>query len=333
MKELKMFEQPESEPTSRRLLDVAVGPHNRIGTGIASINQRWIIALIPAMAASFFLFGPAALRVFGLCAFFAVLLDVVSEKLAPSRDLTSNWSSVLLALLLGFMLPLNAPWWLILMGCFFMVIIGKKLFGGVGAYPAHPAVLSLAILQLSWPGRMDNTDALKNLDWQVTMIEPLRLLKSMGVSAEAQYHWYDLLLGHQVAGTADGMVLCIVLGGIFLLAAREIQWQLPAGFLIGLLGTATILHLLSPETFATPLFYLLSGGTLFMGLFLITDHTTSPVNRLPMFLCGILAGVLLILIRGYSKHVDGIVYAVLLVNLCSPLMDMIKSKVKGAEDV
>ena len=128
-------------------------------------------------------------------------------------------------------------------------------------------------------------------------------------------------------------VLFVLIGGIFLLLAREIQWQLPVGFIIGLLGTATLLHLSRPETFASPIFYLLSGGTLFMGFFLITDHTTSPVNRLPMFLYGILAGVLLILIRGYSKHVDGIAYAVLLLNLCSPLMDIIKPKVKGAEDV
>ena len=331
MKEIKMF-QPAPK-TESGMLDVAVGPHYRIGNGIAAVHQRWVIALIPAMAASLFFFGPAALRVFGLSVFFAVIIDLLAEKIAPSRDLTSNWSSVLLAIVFAFMLPLNAPWWLILTGCAFMVIVGKKIFGGIGAHPAHPAVLSIAILQLSWPLRMDNTAALKDIDWPVTMVEPLRLLKSMGTFAESQYNWLDLFLGRQVAATADGMVLFVLIGGVFLLFAREIQWQLPAGFFIGLLGSATLLHLSDPATFASPMFYLLSGGTLFMGFFLITDHTTSPVNRLPMFVYGILAGVLLILIRGYSKHADGIAYAVLLVNLCSPLMDMIKPKVKGAGDV
>ncbi|TKB27541.1 hypothetical protein FCL47_05235 [Desulfopila sp. IMCC35006] len=331
MKELKIVQLPT--PAKKPLLDVAVGPHYRHGSGIAQIQQCWVIALIPAMLASLYFFGPAALRVFGLCVCFSVGFDLLAEKLAPSRDLTSNWSSIVLALLLGFMLPLNAPWWLIMIGCFFMVIVGKKFFGGIGAHPAHPAVLSLAILQLSWPGRMDNTDALKNIDWSVTMIEPMRLLKTLGASAEGQYTWFDLLVGHQVAGTANGMVLFILLGGIFLLLAREIQWQLPVGFLIGLIGSATILHLTNPDVFATPVFYLLSGGTVFMGFFLITDHTTSPVNRTPMLLYGILGGVLLILIRGYSQHIDGIAYAILLLNLCSPLMDMIKPKIKGAEDV
>lgn len=331
MNEIKMFQQPS--PPETHMLDVAVGPHYRLGTGLAEIYQRWVIALVPAMAASCYFFGPAALRIFGLCVIFSVLIDVAAEKLAPSRDLTSNWSSVSLALLLAFMMPLNAPWWLILVGCLLMIGVGKKFFGGVGAYPAQPAVLAVAILQLSWPARMDHTGALKDLDWPVTMIEPLRLVKSMGAEAESYYHWLDLLLGRQVAGTAEGMVLFILIGGIFLLALREIQWQLPVGFLLGLLATAGVLHLSNPELFATPVFYLLSGGTLFMGLFLLTDHTTSPVNKLPLFLYGVLAGVLLMLIRGYSKHVDGIVFAVLLVNLCFPLLDMIKPKVKGAKHV
>lgn len=331
MKELKMFQQPAAP--EKDMLDVAVGPHHRVGNGLAEIYQRLVIGLVPAMAASIYFFGSGALRVFGMCVAFSLLVDVVAEKFAPSRDLTSNWSSVSLGLLLACMLPLNAPWWLMLVGCCLMVIVGKKFFGGVGAYPAHPAVLAVAVLQLSWPGRMDNTLALKDMDWSVALVEPLRMVKSMGASAEAHYNWLDLLIGRQVAGTGEGMVLFLLIGGLFLLLLRDIQWQIPLGFLLGVTVTATLLHLSDPATFASPLFYLLSGGTLFMGLFLLTDHTTSPVNRVPMVLYGVLAGVLLMLIRGYSKHVDGVVFAVLLANLCFPLLDMIKSKVKGGGDV
>ena len=331
MRELKMFGEPS--PTDRTMLDVAVGPHCRLGTGLAEIYQRWVIALVPAMVASLFYFGTGALRVFGLTVCFAVAIDFICEKLAPSRDLTSNWSSVSLALLLAFMFPVHAPWWLILVGCFMMIVVGKKFFGGVGAYPAQPAVLALAVLQLSWPQRMDYTAAMFNMDWSVTMVEPLKLAKTIGAAAAERYHWYDLLFGHQVAGVASGMVFFILLGGVLLFAMREIQWQAPAGFLVGLVATASVLYLSDPTTFASPMFHLLSGGTVFMGLFLITDHTNSPVNKTPLLLYGLLAGILLILIRGYSKHVDGIAFAVLLVNLCAPLLDMIKPKVKGAGNV
>ena len=330
MKELKSQQQPAR--LESKMLDVAVGPHYRLGTGLAGIYQRWVIALLPAIIASIYYFGTAALRVFGLCVCFAVVIDFIAEKLAPSRDLTSNWSSISLGLLFAFMLPLNAPWWLILIGCLCMIIVGKKFFGGVGAYPVQPAILATAILQLSWPGRMDYTAALKDLDWSVTMIEPLRLVKTLGAGAADQYQLSDLLFGYQVAGTANGMVLFILIGGLFLLLTREIQWQAPVGFLVGLIATATLLHMNAPATYAGPLFYLLSGGTAFMALFLITDHTTSPVNKLPLLLYGLLAGILLIFIRCYSQHVDGIAYAVLLVNLCAPLMDMIKPKVKGGRN-
>ena len=328
MKELKIFNPTPTTETD--MFDVAVGPHYRLGTGLAEIYQRWVMALVPALAASLYIFGPAALRVFGLCVCFSVLFDFISEKCAPSRDLTSNWSSVSLALMLAFMLPLNAPWWLIMIGCFVMVVAGKKLFGGVGAYPVQPAVLAIAVLQLSWPARMDYTAALKDIDWSVTMIEPLRLVKSVGATGAEHYDWYHLLFGYQVAGVANGMVFFILLGGLLLLLMREIQWQAPVGFLLGLVATAGLLQSTDPAAFASPIFYLLSGGTVFMGLFLITDHTTTPVNKTPLFLYGMLAGVLLILIRGYSRHIDGIAYAVLLVNLCAPLLDMIKPKPKGA---
>jgi len=330
MKELKMFDG--SLRTDSSMLDVAVGPHYRLGTGLAEIYQRWVMALLPAMAGSFFIFGPGVLRVFGLSVVFSVLFDFIAEKLAPSRDLTSNWSSVSLGLLLAFMLPINAPWWLIMIGSFLMIIVGKKLFGGVGAYPVQPAVLAVAILQLSWPNRMDYTAALKDIDWSMSVIEPLRLVKSVGAVGADSYPWYNLLFGHQVAGTGNGMVFFLLFSGLLLLLMREIKWQAPVGFMLGLLTTAGLLHFFDPATFASPLFYLLSGGTVFMGLFLITDHTNTPVNKTPMLLYGILAGVLLILIRGFSKHIDGVVYAVLLVNLCAPLLDMIKPKPKGVAD-
>jgi electron transport complex protein RnfD len=331
MKELKMFDP--TAPADAAMLDVAVGPHYRLGSGLAEIYQRWVMALLPAMAGSLFIFGPGVLRVYGLCVCFSVLFDLIAERFAPSRDLTSNWSSVSLGLLLAFMLPLNVPWWLIMIGCFMMIIIGKKLFGGVGAYPVQPAVLAVAVLQLSWPERMDYTAALKDLEWSATMIEPLRLVKSIGAVGAENYPWYNLLFGHQVAGTGNGMVFFLLFSGLLLLLMREIKWQAPTGFMIGLLGCAGILHYFDPLTFASPVFYLLSGGTVFMGLFLITDHTNTPINKTPMFIYGLLAGVLLILIRGFSKHVDGVVYAVLLVNLCAPLLDMIKPKPKGAGNV
>lgn len=112
-------------------------------------------------------------------------------------------------------------------------------------------------------------------------------------------------------------------GGILLLLFRQIRWHIPVSFLVGVYLSALVLHVLSPEQFASPLFFLLTGSTVFAAFFLVPESTTSPVNPLPMILYGLLGGILLVIIRSFSMYSDGVVFAVLLLNLCNPLLDRI----------
>jgi electron transport complex protein RnfD len=244
----------------------------------------------------------------------------------PTKDIAANWSSALLGALFGLLLPVNAPWWLILVGCFIMIVIGKKLFGGLGAYPVHPAALAGAMLIVSWPSRMDYTAALASFNMDFPIIEPIRLIKTLGSSAEGSYSLMDMFIGQQTAGAGNAMVLYLLIGGLFLLLVRQISWQIPAGFFIGVALTGFALHAYNPELFATAQFHLLAGSTVFAAFFLMTDHTTSPVNLLPMLLSGLIGGIILVLIRSFSHHYDGIIFTILLVNLCNPLLDRIAPK-------
>ena len=312
-------------------LNIADSPHWRDGGSLARTHKLWLLALMPAIVVSVWLFGLNSLRIMGLAVALCVSFDAVVGKLVPSKDKTTNWSSVTLAILLSFMMPYDAPWWLILVGCFIMIVIGKRLFGGLGAYPVHPAMLSYAILLVSWPQRFDYTASLISLDWGVKMVEPLRLVKTLGGNVEHAFYWQDLLLGRQVAGIGNALVLYLLLGGLFLLVIRQIPWHIPVAFIIGNLVMAGILYLMSPGQFATPPFYLLSGGAVFAAFFLATEYTTSPVNPLPMFIYGFLGGVLLMLIRAYSIHADGVVFAILLINLSNTLLDRITPQIRGIE--
>lgn len=312
-------------------LNVASSPHWRDGSGLDGMQRLWLLALMPAIAASVWLFGLHSLRIIGLALAFSVSLDALANKLVPSKDKTTNWSSVTLAVIFAFLMPYDVPWWLILVGCFIMIVVGKKLFGGMGAYPVHPVLLSYAMLQVSWPQRFDYTASLVSLDWGVRMVEPLRLVKTVGAGGEQAFYWLDLLLGKQVAGIGNALVLYLLLGGLFLMIIRQIPWHIPVAFIIGNLLMAGILYLVDPGQFASPTFYLLSGGTIFAAFFLATDHTTSPVNPVPMLIYGFLGGALLMIIRAFSNYPDGVVFTILLINLCNPLLDRIRPKVYGVE--
>ncbi len=298
---------------------------------ISRTQMLWILALLPAVLISVLQFGIHALRILSLCVAVSVIFDVIVNLLVPSKDFTRNWSSASLGVLFALLLPYDAPWWLVVVGCFIMIVIAKKLFGGLGAYPVHPVLLSYAMLMVSWPGRFDYTAAMANLGWKVNMIEPMRLVKTLGSTAESSFTWQNLLFGKQVAGIGNALVLYLLLGGIFLLAIRQITWHIPVGFLAGTFVFGWILHLVNPVQFATPMFQLLAGSTVYGAFFLATDHTTSPVNRLPMLLYGLLGGFILVLIRSFSAYSDGIVFTILLMNLCMPLLDRITPKVYGVE--
>ena len=315
----------------RRRLNIASSPHWRRGDGLERDHLLWAVALLPVVAASLWIFGWPVVRILGLSIAVAVGLDALVERLAPSKDPTSNGSSLVMGLLLGLMMPVDAPWWLVLVGAALMILVGKKLFGGVGAYPVHPALLSYAMISLSWPDRFDHTRALIHRDLASTMIEPIRLVKTLGAEAAARYPLGELLTGHQVAALGTGMVLWALAGGLLLLLLRAIPWQIPVAFLLGHAGMAAVLHWSDPTAYASPIFYLLAGGTVFAAFFLMPAPTTSPVNPVPMFLYGLLGGVLLMLIRAWSGHIDGIAFAVLLTNLCNPLLDRIVPRVKGVE--
>ena len=292
----------------------------------------WLIALLPAIIASIWIFRSNSLRIIASCVAISVVLEMIVNYFYISKDIASNWSSVTLGVLLALMLPYNAPWWIILSGCFIMIIIGKKLFGGLGAYPVHPAVLSFAIMLISWPDRFDYTASLISVEFGNLMIEPIRLVKTLGASAESTFDWQSLLLGYQVAGIGNALVVFLLGGGLFLIIARQITWHIPLSFLVGTFFMALTLHMIEPTQFATPVFHILAGSTIFGAFFLATDYTTSPANPIPMLLYGFLGGVLMVLIRSFSNYTNGVVFAILLINLCYPLLDRITPKVYGLEE-
>lgn len=312
-------------------LNVASNPHWKSGISIARLQQLWIVALLPVISASVYRFGYSALAIYGLCIATSVIADAGANLIIKTKDPVTNWSSVPLGILLAVMLPVDIPWWLVVTGCLLMIFIGKKLFGGIGAYPVHPVMLTYAMLYISWPQHFNNTKALLSYDWNVPMIDVLQISKTYGQNGASLFSWQDLLMGNQVAALGNGLILFILIGGIMLILMNAISWHIPTAFILGVVGMSAILKLIEPGLSAAPLFHLLSASTLLGAFFLATESTTSPVNPIPMLIYGLVGGALLVLLRSFSEHIDGIAFTILIINFMAPLLDRITPGIRGLE--
>ena len=301
--------------------------HN--GSGISERSYHTILAVIPAVLLGFSHYGIPAVGVVSLAVSSAMLWELLMN-LAMKRPVTiGDGNAAVIGLLFAMLIPASSPWWFVVTGTFVAVVIGKQIFGGIGSNAFNPAVLAVAILMVSWKDLFDFDEALVNYDLDFVMVYPLAALKHFGVDAIASFSVIDLLMGKQAGGTGTAFGLGLILGGIYLIVRGFIRWEISLSFLAGLFLTAYIFNLSDPARFAGPAFQLCTGYTLIGAFFLVTEDSSSPVNFIPMLIYGAGAGILTILIRNTGAYVDGVIFAILVMNLVNPLLDKIRPKAIG----
>ena len=296
--------------------------HN--GSSISERSIHTMLAAIPAVAAGMYFYGMPALRVVALAIASAMLWELGMNYIMKMPTRIGDCNSALIGLLFAMLLPATAPWWLVIIGTFFAVIIGKEIYGGIGGNPFSPPIVAVAILMLSWPDLFDFYGALVNYNLSFSVNYPLESLKFLGPMSIADISIFDLLLGKQVGALGATFALGLILGGIYLILRGFIRWEISISFIVGILITAHLFHVSDPNKYAGPLFHLLTGYTLIGAFFLLTDDASSPSNFIPMLIYGAGAGFLTVLIRNIGAYVDGVVYAVLLINLTTPILDRIR---------
>jgi electron transport complex protein RnfD len=227
------------------------------------------------------------------------------------------------------LLPAGVPWWAVITGTFFVVVIGKQIWGGIGANPFNPVLIGLSVLLVSWPQIIDFDQVLANFDTGFNMAYPLYALKHMGPTAADAYSIGDLMAGRQSGGIGAVCGYGLILGGIYLMARGFIRWEIAVSFLLGVFITALSFWMIDSAKYASPFFHLFTGYTLIGAFFLVTEDSSSPVNFIPMLIYGAAAGIMTILIRNIGAFDDGVVQAVLLLNVAQPLIDKIRPKAIG----
>lgn len=297
-------------------LRLSTGPHILARTRTRSIMLDVIIALIPTTAAGIYLFGWRAAMVIAVSIASAVLAEGVWQKLSGRRVTVSDLSAVVTGLLLGLNLPSSAPWWLAMIGSVIAVVLVKQLFGGVGQNFLNPALAARAVLLTSWPARM------------TTFFLPERLLQIGATSAasigdavssatplaKGGTAIMDLLWGNVPGTIGEVCKIAILLGFVYLLVRGVVRPHIPVLFV----GTVALMTWLFG---GDPLAAVLSGGVLFGAVFMATDYVTNPMMVIGQCIFAVGCGVLVVVIRRWGNYPEGVTYAILLMNIVTPLID------------
>ena len=314
---------------NQKKLIVSHAPFWHNGRNISERNRHIMLAALPAVLAGLFRFGMPALGVVTLSVSFAIGWEYLINRVRKQPVTVGDGNAALIGLLFAMLIPATFPWWAVLTGAFIAVVLGKHIYGGMGSNPFNPVLVSLAMITLSWKSYLDFDSALVNYDFEFFTVYPLAALKHFGVTAIEGISPGDLLMGKQIGGIGATFGLGIIIGGCYLIARGFIRWEISVSFLAGIFFTALIFNGFDSSRFAGPFFHLFTGYTLIGAFFLATEDSSSPVNVIPMFVYGAGGGVLTMLIRNVGVHVDGVIFAILIMNLVNPLLDKVRPTAIG----
>lgn len=322
---------------NRKKFIVSHAPFWHDGSWIAQRSYNILLAAMPAVILSIYYYGLPVLGVVALSVSSAMLWELGFTRISKTPDTIGDGSAAVIGMLFAMLLPPVVPWWLIVVGTFLAVIIGKMIYGGIGGNPFNPAVLAYAIIGVSWWDYLNFDAAIVNYDLSFITMYPLALAKHAGMHTDlfnvqqiiSSYSPTDLLMGRQVGGIGATFGLGLLLGGFYLILRGIVRWEISISFLVGVAFTALLFQAADPTRYAGPMFHLLTGYTLLGAFFLAPDDSSSPVNFLPMLIYGAVAGILTVLIRNIGAYPEGVIFAILVVNLINPLLDKIRPQALG----
>jgi len=334
---------------------IASSPHAHSKKSTSDLMKWVVIAALPGFIAQIYFFGWGTLIQLLLALVIAVVLEgtvMLLRKRNPASALR-DYSVIVTAWLLAIAIPPLSPWWMMLIGLFFAVVIAKHLYGGLGQNPFNPAMIAYVVLLISFPVQMTSWIAPNELNpsdidlydaWKliftgfnddgfslqqvrtsidgITTATPLDTFKTAIGTGLPVNKIMDMPVFSYIAGTGwEAVNFAYLLGGLILIKKRVIQWYIPAGVLGGLLIVSGIGYIFSSDTFASPLLHLFSGATMLGAFFIATDPVTASTTIKGRLIFGAMIGITTYIIRTWGGFPDGVAFAVLIANMTVPLVD------------
>lgn len=278
-----------------------------------------VIALLPAIVAGVWVFGTSSLICLAVSVCACLLTEWVIATLVMKRPFTLlNGSALITGILLAMNVPANLPWWMTVIGAVVAIGIGKMSFGGLGANIWNPALVGRVFLLLSFPAAMTTWSTTVSSGLNADAASGATLLSTLKQTSHqidpSAVDWLGMGLGNMNGSWGEVGSIALLIGFAYLLLTRTISWHIP----VSMLGSAAILACCVG---ANPTVELLSGGMLLGAVFMATDYVTSPMTHRGQIIYGVLIGVITMIIRLWGAYPEGVSFAILLGNSCTPLLN------------
>ena len=311
-------------------------PHIRSNENTRSIMLDVIIAMLPALFWAIYNFGFKALISVAVSVVACLFWEWLYRKLLKKPQSIGDLSAVVTGMLLAFVCPPELPWWALIIGAFFSIVVVKQLYGGIGCNFLNPALAGRAILLASYATAMTTwTLPTSKVDTVVSTATPLAIMKEGTVEKFTElttnYSVADMFIGRVGGSLGEVSALALLLGFVWLLVRKVISWHTPVAFI----GTVAILTLISAPAGIDNVQYMLynvfGGGLMLGAIFMATDYATSPVTKPGQLIFGIGCGLITCFIRRFGSYPEGVCYSILIMNCTTWLLDKyIRPTIYGA---
>lgn len=312
----------------QELLLVSSSPHVRSKDTTRGIMTDVVIALLPAMAVAIYVFGLRALTLTCVCSLSCVFFEWVYRKLMKKTNTVGDMSAVVTGVLIVYCVPISAPYWMVVVGAFFAIIIVKQLFGGIGKNFMNPALAARAFL-FSWPVIMTTWAApfsygsnIANIGKLTDVVTAATPLASLNVGQLPAVSLAQMFVGTIGGSLGEVSAIALIIGGAYLVVRKVISLHIPVAYVL----TVALLAFLFPGSDSVPrftwmMYEVLSGGVILGAIFMATDYATSPVTKNGQIIFGVGCGLITMFIRFFGSYVEGVSYAILIMNTGVWLID------------
>lgn len=304
-------------------LIVSPSPHDENFVKTHSIMLQVIMALMPALGVSIYIFGPRVVPLASVCVGSCILFEYVCRRLMKRDNTIGDMSATVTGLLLAMNLPVTAPYWMAVVGSFVAIVIVKQLFGGIGQNFANPAITARIVLMVGFP---TINHWIKPLEYDydaVSSATPLVLAKK----GEELPSYLDMFLGKTGGSLGETCALALLLGGLYLAARKIISLAAPLSFI----GSLFILSWIAGDD---PLYQILAGGVFLGAFFMATDYATTPITQKGKIVFGLGCGIITFVIRHFGTYPEGVSFSILLMNVLTPYIEeLTRNKPFGAKEV